>query len=1508
MKLPCLATALLLALCSALPAIEISEVLPENEGALNDADGSSPGWIELRNETSGPVNLQGWSLTDNPAIPNKWVFPRTIIAAEGYLIVFASGKNRSTPDLHTNFQLNADGEYLALRRPDGTVEKEFLPGFPQLRRNVSYGEPCNIVASFAVSGQASVKYFAPTDGGLGTNWKETTFNDTAWASGAMPLGYEATPAAPILIDFKTVTSATSLASPSGWTGISFPGLPMGTTSTVTTGTGTADGYTVELLAVGADAFLSSVNRQGATTDNIADVASLNNVAEDLLTVNGSSYSATIARGMDVKISGLAPFSKHTLTLWAYDRGSASKREAVWTDAVTKARAVVAFTTSGVALADDAAFNAFGQSSTPQGAALVVEADESGTVLLRGRASAGGSTSGANVFLNALQLAPISYTRASSAGFTNISTAMAGAGSLYLRTAPFAVTSAATVSHLRLRVNYDDGYTAYLNGQLLASRNAPANPTWDSQALADRPRDEAVFQEEVLAPLPAGLLKDTDNVLAIQTLRRGPTDDDMLIGAFVQTAVVGAPTIPQQFYATPTPGAANGAALSGIVADTVFSLKRGFFSAAQMTTITSLTPGALIRYTLDGSAPTATTGTIYATPLNITATTVLRAAAFKPGLVPTNVDTQTYVFPALTATQSATPDLFPGSTTKWPTTWGLNGSATRAADYAMDTRVVTATRPGFGIAEALNDIPTMSLSLAPSDLLGSTGIYQNPQMRDLPTAVTKVWEKNCSIEMMDPQNREAGFAEPAKIEIHGNSSRNPSRMQKHSMRLTFAGSLGSSKLRYRFYPGNGVNEYNKLILRACFTDSWGGATWNEARYRPNDATYFRDIWMRRSQTAMGAVPQESRWVHLYINGLYWGIYNVTERFEEDHLAAHLGGKEADYEVMQDFKELNAAPNTRYKTTHILANALTGATTTRAKYEELSTYMDMAAFADYYLVHIYGDAEDWPHHNGHAWRRLTGPDVRFRWASWDQEIAFDMRESRYVSGNENTGTANTPGPLFLKLREVPEFKLLFADRIHKHLNNDGVLTETKSRARWLAAAEQIDKAIVAESARWGNAARSVSYGQAYVPSTKLFFTRDLDWKPRVDSISNTWIKNLHDRTRPADSVIERMKTTTLYPSTEPPAYSQHGGIVATGFSLSMTSAAGTTYYTTDGTDPREFWVGTARGTAYTAPLTLTQTGTVIARTLNGTTWSARTEAFFIVGAAASANNIVVSELHYNPLPPVLAAERAVSLNADDFEFIELMNISGGTVDLSSVEFTAGIRTTALGVQLLAPSERAVFVRNIDAFRIRYGATPRVLGTYDGVLDNGGEQIILTGADAAATAIKSFSYDDATPWPSAADGSGLSLLLNSPSSNPDHGLDTSWRAAGPINGTPSGASGGGYAQWAALNGVSSPTADDDKDGFSNLLEYALQNAPNAPDKLVFTPSLDANGFLTISLRHAAADDIALTPQVSTALSGWSALDIRHVSATPNADGSLTSVWRSRRSAPEFPASFLRVVAELK
>ena len=98
--------------------VVISEFMARNDDVLADEDGAYSDWIELYNAGDTDVLLEGWSLTDDAAALDRWKFPAVILRANTFLLIFASGKDRTDPagELHTSFKLSSGGEYLAWKR------------------------------------------------------------------------------------------------------------------------------------------------------------------------------------------------------------------------------------------------------------------------------------------------------------------------------------------------------------------------------------------------------------------------------------------------------------------------------------------------------------------------------------------------------------------------------------------------------------------------------------------------------------------------------------------------------------------------------------------------------------------------------------------------------------------------------------------------------------------------------------------------------------------------------------------------------------------------------------------------------------------------------------------------------------------------------------------------------------------------------------------------------------------------------------------------------------------------------------------------------------------------------------------------------------------------------------------------------------------------------------------------------------------------------------------------
>lgn len=819
-----------------------------------------------------------------------------------------------------------------------------------------------------------------------------------------------------------------------------------------------------------------------------------------------------------------------------------------------------------------------------------------------------------------------------------------------------------------------------------------------------------------------------------------------------------------WHDNPTPAALNtGSTLSGPAAAPSVNVPGGFYPTARTVTLSSATSGATIRYTLDGTDPTATTG-LAGTTVTITTSRALKARAFAPGMIPSDTITRTYLIGEPAARQGV-PALC------------LSGDEQRSLYQPFGAMAIR----GGAVTSFAAPLPTTSNSVwsQAGPGAGTTAdltAYNNPIHRGRFIERPAVMEilradgtpgPNTGFGLrvsgsgharpryqLTSQNRAPGSSPAPNDGAWGSTF-----TQKPSFNFFFRNDYGSDSLEHSLFPNYPVNQFDTIRVRAGKND-------------PSNP-FVEDEFMRRVFVSTGQAGSMGMINTLYVNGIYKGYYNLCEHLREGFFQRHYNSSNA-----WDVRQVTAiASGDGLAFQEMITFIRNNPQTSLANYQGMKTRLDLVNFADYLLVNLMGVTGDWPHNNFVCARERTATGLH-RYYLWDAEGAFgdfsgNVRTNMFVSGT--TGSLITTSPstiglgegiriLYTLLRVSPEFRLLMADRIQKHFFNGGALTEARLLALWNPLKAELapllaPAAVTDRVAPWlngvGNATRYTTSGATNTPSRR-----------------NVLFNGYTDDVAGGTFVQPHFVAEGLWPATRAPGFSQTPGPVTSGSSLVLThpNTSGILYYTLTGLDPRAEG-GLIAGTAYTAPLPLNYPTTVKARVRsNSGEWSPLMEGSFIT---TTVEPIVLSELMYHP-------PNFGTVDGDEYEFLEIRNNSNQPLPLGGMKFTAGIDYIFPPGSVIAAGARLVLARSTARFTELY---PSVIpfGEWgpDHNLSNSGET--LTMVNAAGLTVFSVSWTDQTPWPSEADGLGRSLVPVDPATTPSPGSAGAWRVSSQPGGSP-------------------------------------------------------------------------------------------------------------------------------
>jgi hypothetical protein len=628
------------------------------------------------------------------------------------------------------------------------------------------------------------------------------------------------------------------------------------------------------------------------------------------------------------------------------------------------------------------------------------------------------------------------------------------------------------------------------------------------------------------------------------------------------------------FLEPTPSASNTTqTYSAPLSPPEFSHARGFYETPFELTLSHGDPEAEIRFTTDGSPPTQSTGTLYQGPVSIEGNTVVRAVAHTDTALPAHhVMTHSYLFLEEVIAQPDDPEAL-----NFPAQWG----SWDLVHYGMTPEVTQNPAYAPRMVEALTGIPSISLVIDMDDMFHpDTGIYPNR------TRKGQQWERPVSMELIHP-NGNPGFQINAGLRSQGGASRQINNTPKASLRVLFKSDYEARRLEHPFFlsSGSDMADFNTITFRAEYNNEW--LHW--ASEQRNRGLYMRDRFIRDSQIAVSGSGSHSKHVHLYINGVYWGLYNPSERIDAAFGSTYFGGEREDWDALTH----NGVRDGNREAWDAMVSLTNAGLSSLESYEAIREYLDVPQYIDYLIVNMWAGMDDWPHNNWNAIRRRE-PGAGWMFFCWDSERSMEGLH------NNRTNVSADAARFYAELRNNAEFRLLFADHVQRHLFNDGALTPEKTINRFIETAAIVEAAVIAESARWGSYRRDKHCRGAPC----VLYTHTDHWMPEFDRIVNNY---LPQRT---GIVINQFRNAGLYPNTEAPVFSPRGGVILGSSEVSMTSSSGTIYYTLNGGAPRIYGTGeiASRATPYTGTITITDDTVIKARVFDNGEWSALDEVHF------------------------------------------------------------------------------------------------------------------------------------------------------------------------------------------------------------------------------------------------------------------------------------------------------------
>ncbi|MGC8742605.1 MAG: lamin tail domain-containing protein [Verrucomicrobiia bacterium] len=1351
-----------------------------NTNIIADEDGDSSDWIEIRNVGQTAVNLEEWSLTDDANNLRKWQFPSTNINSGGYIVVFASGKDRRIPGrpLHTNFKLDAAGEYLALVEPDGrTIATEFSPKFPLQVPNVSYGFPNIISKTTFIDSNSPVRILVPTSGEFQDDWNKFEFSDSTWTIGENGVGYETNIEDPNEAGYATLLLSTK---PEGyWRFSENPGTPtVANLGTLGTGAnGTVNGATLGVEGPRSAQYNgfepnNTAIRMGSGTSYISVPSSIMN-NRNAFTMAGwirptaTQNNRTGLWGQNDCIEfGFITASQ--IQIWTPGGGSLNVNytfplnEWHFVAVVGNGSTLKIFFDGVLQGTGGSPTSSYGSSTYPFNIGGGGVFDSSGNQFV-------GDIDEVAVWFRALSDEEVGQLYRNSFGGsipytqyikTDVKNEMYGVNSsIYLRYT-FIVPDPSIIEHLVLKMKYDDGFAAFLNGNEILSVNAQETNFWNSTATNRHNDSKAVEFEEFNISYATGFLMPGTNVLAIQGLNIDKSNTDFLIEAALDGYSIQLSSTQAVYFTLPTPGFLNG--------------------------IGSTTPGPLISdVNFSPSLPS------QADPIIVTAKI---APAFAPvqsvklnyrvmygGIISVDM-----MDDGLSGDGAAGDGIYGAAI---PAGVAQPGMMVRWYITAADTNNLQSRWPVFAVT---NDSEEYLGTIIADPSINSLLPVMHLFVENVSAAETRAGTR-CSLYYLGE------FYDNIFIHLRGQSS---SGWVKKGFNLDF-------NRDHRFkYSTNGMRVKDIRIM-----SNYG----DKSRMRN---TLFYDFAARVGCDGHFAFP-----IRVQRNAQFHGVFDLME--DSDDLMLSRLGRDPNGALYKMYNNMSSVSGNEKKTrkwegTADLQSLITNLDETIPLSNRVIYAFDnieIPQVISYFTASALASHQDHGHKNYYMYRDSDGTgewtilpwDVDLTWGrDWTDAQGY-FTDTIYTNNILNfynlavqpsKGITNRFYNLFFK---HPEFRRMYLRRLRTIM--DTILQPPTTPPDQLIIEARIKQLIDLLDPP------GITNSDAYLDYVK--------WGP-------TW----GDTNITARGEAERIMTihlpgrrNWLFNSTEPNIEGDR--IPPSQPSYVPLKIAAVEYNPASGNQSEEFicitnplptevdisgWKIDGAVQFTFKPGTVIVSNSVIYVSPDVKAFRSRTIApngkmgLFVVGPykgqlsargekirlftdkgyliqeyqyqgspSPAQQYLRITEIMYNPSPLPGSTN-----DAQQFEFIELKNTGSIALDLIGVRFVNGIAFDFSNSPItnLAPGQVILVVKNKAAFEERYGKGFNIAGEYLGSLDNAGERITLV--DATGEEILDFNYND--NWYPITDGLGFSLVIVDENAQPDAwGNKSNWRVSSAINGSP-------------------------------------------------------------------------------------------------------------------------------